>query len=63
MRLDNESPEAIFLLPSVRREHQLLLFQAALDDVTDPSNLPNQAMTFAIFRGRKNQQLKRYSLL
>jgi predicted nuclease of predicted toxin-antitoxin system len=37
-------PGVIFLLPSVRREQQLLLFEAALDDVAIDPDLTNQAL-------------------
>jgi predicted nuclease of predicted toxin-antitoxin system len=37
-------PGVIFLLPSVRRQQQLLLFEAALDHVTMDPNLTNKAL-------------------
>jgi predicted nuclease of predicted toxin-antitoxin system len=37
-------PGVIFLLPSVRRQQQLLLFQAALDHVATDPNLINKAL-------------------
>jgi predicted nuclease of predicted toxin-antitoxin system len=37
-------PGVIFLLPSARRELQLLLFEAALDDVKVNPDLTNQAL-------------------
>jgi predicted nuclease of predicted toxin-antitoxin system len=37
-------PGVIFLLPSVRRQQQLLLFEAALDHVAMDPNLTNKAL-------------------
>jgi predicted nuclease of predicted toxin-antitoxin system len=37
-------PGVIFLLPSVRREQQVLLFEAALDDVAIDPDLTNLAL-------------------
>jgi predicted nuclease of predicted toxin-antitoxin system len=46
-------PGVIFLLPSVRREQQLILFEAALDDVTINPDLVNQALDVDVSEGTK----------
>jgi predicted nuclease of predicted toxin-antitoxin system len=41
-------PGVIFLLPSLRREQQILLFEAALDDIEKNADLINQALDVAL---------------
>jgi predicted nuclease of predicted toxin-antitoxin system len=41
-------PGVIFLLPSVRREHQYQLFEAALDEVSINPDLTNQALDIGL---------------
>jgi predicted nuclease of predicted toxin-antitoxin system len=41
-------PGVIFLLPSVRREQQILLFEAALDDIEKNTDVVNQALDVAL---------------
>jgi predicted nuclease of predicted toxin-antitoxin system len=41
-------PGVIFLLPSVRREQQILLFEAAIDDIEMNADLINQALDVAL---------------
>src|SRR5438874_12847548 len=40
----NVHPGIIFVLPSVRREQQLVLFEAAVDDMAISPDLTNQAL-------------------
>ncbi len=41
-------PGVVFLLPSVRREQQLMLFEAALDEVAIAPDLTNQALDIGL---------------
>jgi predicted nuclease of predicted toxin-antitoxin system len=54
-------PGVIFLRPSVRREQQLLLFAAAVDDIAMNPDLVNQALDVE-FADRGGILLRRYSL-
>jgi predicted nuclease of predicted toxin-antitoxin system len=54
-------PGAIFLLPSVRREQQLMLFEAALDDVAINPDMTNQALDVDLTGGSKIV-VRRYAL-
>ena len=54
-------PGVIFLLPSVRREQQLMLFEAALDDVVVNPDLTNQALDVGISEDTKIV-VRRYAL-
>jgi predicted nuclease of predicted toxin-antitoxin system len=54
-------PGVIFLLPSVRREQQLILFQAALDDIAIDADLTNQALDVDISEDAKII-VRRYAL-
>jgi hypothetical protein len=54
-------PGVIFLLPSVRREQQLILFQAALDDIAVDADLTNQALDVDISEDAKII-VRRYAL-
>jgi predicted nuclease of predicted toxin-antitoxin system len=54
-------PGVIFLLPSVRREQQLMLFEAALDDVVVNPDLTNQALDVGISEDTKIV-VRRYTL-
>ena len=46
-------PGVIFLLPSVRREQQMALFEAALDDVSINPDLINQALDIDLSKDAK----------
>jgi predicted nuclease of predicted toxin-antitoxin system len=54
-------PGVIFLLPSVRREQQLMLFKAALDDIATNPELTNQALDVDLAEGSKIV-VRRYAL-
>ena len=54
-------PGVIFLVPSVRRRQQLLLFNAALDDLAIDPDLINQALDIA-FSEDGSITVRRYSL-
>jgi predicted nuclease of predicted toxin-antitoxin system len=54
-------PGVIFLLPSVRREQQRILFEAALDDIAINPDLTNQALDVDLFAGPKIV-VRRYAL-
>jgi len=54
-------PGVIFLVPSVRRQLQLLLFEAALDDLVVNPDLINQALDIA-FSEDGRIAVRRYSL-
>ena len=54
-------PGVIFLLPSVRREQQLMLFKAALDDIAINPDLTNQALDVDLSEGSKIV-VRRYAL-
>jgi predicted nuclease of predicted toxin-antitoxin system len=54
-------PGVIFLLPSVRREQQLMLFKAALDDIAINPELTNQALDVDLAEGSKIV-VRRYAL-
>lgn len=54
-------PGVIFLLPSVRREQQLMLFEAALDDVVVNPDLTNEALDVRISEDIKIV-VRRYAL-
>jgi predicted nuclease of predicted toxin-antitoxin system len=54
-------PGVIFLLPSVRREQQLMLFKAALDDIAINPDLTNQALDVDLAEGSKIV-VRRYAL-
>jgi hypothetical protein len=47
-------PGVVFLLPSVRREQQLILFQAALDEIAINPDLTNQALDVGVSEDAKN---------
>ena len=46
-------PGVVFLLPSVRREQQLMLFKAALDDIAINPDMINQAIDVDLAEGSK----------
>ena len=46
-------PGVVFLLPSVRREQQLTLFKAALDDIAINPDMINQAIDVDLAEGSK----------
>jgi predicted nuclease of predicted toxin-antitoxin system len=46
-------PGVIFLLPSVRREQQRILFEAALDDIAINPDLTNQAVDVDLIAGSR----------
>ena len=54
-------PGVIFLLPSVQRQAQLILFGAAIDDVSMDPNLTNQALDVD-FAGGAKIVVRRYAL-
>jgi predicted nuclease of predicted toxin-antitoxin system len=54
-------PGVVFLLPSVRREQQLMLFEAALDEVTIAPDLTNQALDVDVSEDAK-VIVRRYAL-
>ncbi len=54
-------PGVIFLLPSVRREQQILLFEAALADVATDPDLTNQALDIG-FSQHGKIIVRRYAL-
>lgn len=54
-------PGVVFLLPAVRREAQLRLFEAALDRARDHPNLVNTAMDVA-FDGEGRPVVRTYAL-
>jgi predicted nuclease of predicted toxin-antitoxin system len=54
-------PGVMFLLPSVRREQQLMLFKAALDDIAINPDLTNQALDVDLAEGSKIV-VRRYAL-
>ncbi len=54
-------PGVIFLLPSVRRQQQLILFEAALEDVAINPDLVNQALDVGVSEGTKII-VRRYTL-
>ena len=54
-------PGVIFLLPSVRREQQRILFEAALDDIVINPDRTNQALDVGLSEGPKIV-VRRYSL-
>ena len=54
-------PGVIFLVPSVRRQQQLLLFEAAMDDLAINPDLINQALDIA-FSEDGRIAVRRYSL-
>lgn len=54
-------PGIIFFLPSVRREQQLILFEAALDDLVINPDLTNQALDVDFPAGSKII-VRRYAL-
>jgi predicted nuclease of predicted toxin-antitoxin system len=54
-------PGVVFLLPSVRREQQLMLFKAALDDIAINPDLTNQALDVDLAEGSKIV-VRRYAL-
>lgn len=54
-------PGVIFLVPSVRRRQQILLFEAALDDLAINPDLVNQALDIA-FSGDGSVAVRRYLL-
>ena len=54
-------PGVIFLMPSVRREQQLILFEAALDNIATNLDLTNQALDVEFAAGSKIV-VRRYSL-
>jgi predicted nuclease of predicted toxin-antitoxin system len=54
-------PGVIFLLPSVRREQQIMLFKAAMDDIVINPYLINQALDVDLSASSKIV-LRRYSL-
>jgi hypothetical protein len=54
-------PGVIFLLPSVPREQQLMLFDAALDEVSINPDLVNQALDVAFSEGAEII-VRRYAL-
>jgi predicted nuclease of predicted toxin-antitoxin system len=54
-------PGVIFLLPSVRREQQIMLFEAAMDDIVINPYLINQALDVDLSASSKIV-LRRYSL-
>jgi predicted nuclease of predicted toxin-antitoxin system len=60
-RAIKDHPGVIFLLPSVRREAQLALFAAAIDDVSMDSDLTNQALDID-FAGDATIAVRRYAL-
>ncbi len=54
-------PGVVFLLPSVRREQQIMLFEAALDDVGANPDLVNQAIDVSLSADSKIV-IRRYAL-
>ena len=54
-------PGVVFLLPSVRREQQLKLFEAALDDIAISPDLANQALDVG-FSEHGKIVVRRYAL-
>jgi predicted nuclease of predicted toxin-antitoxin system len=54
-------PGVVFLLPSVRREQQLILFQAALDEIAINPDLTNQALDVGVSEDAKTV-VRRYAL-
>jgi hypothetical protein len=54
-------PGVIFLLPSVQRQAQLVLFAAAIDDVSIDPDLTNQALDID-FAGDGKIIVRRYAL-
>jgi predicted nuclease of predicted toxin-antitoxin system len=54
-------PGVIFLLPSVRRQQQLMLFEAAMDDIAINPDLTNQALEVDFWE-RSKIVLRRYTL-
>lgn len=54
-------PGVIFLLPSVRREQQVMLFEAALDNIATNLDLTNQALDVEFAAGSKIV-VRRYAL-
>jgi predicted nuclease of predicted toxin-antitoxin system len=54
-------PGVMLLLPSVRREQQLMLFKAALDDIAINPDLTNQALDVDLAEGSKIV-VRRYAL-
>jgi predicted nuclease of predicted toxin-antitoxin system len=59
-RVIDVHPGVIFLLPSVRREQQMLLFEAALEDVALNPDLTNQAIDID-FSGELKITIRRYA--
>ena len=55
-------PGVIFLLPSVRREQERILFKAALDDIVINPDLTNQALDVGLSEGAKIV-IRRYFLM
>jgi predicted nuclease of predicted toxin-antitoxin system len=60
-RTITKHPGVIFLLPSVRRQRQLQLFAAALDEVEIDPDLANQAIDVG-FSGDAKIVVRRYAL-
>jgi predicted nuclease of predicted toxin-antitoxin system len=54
-------PGVIFLLPSVRRVQQLMLFEVALDDIAMNPDLTNQALDVDVSEGSEIV-VRRYAL-
>jgi predicted nuclease of predicted toxin-antitoxin system len=53
-------PGVVFPLPSVRREQQLILFQAALDEIAINPDLTNQALDVGVSEDAKTV-VRRYA--
>lgn len=60
-RAINLHPGVIFLLPSVRRAQQLMLFEVVLDDIAINPDLANQAID-AVFQPNIGIVIRRYRL-
>lgn len=60
-RVITNHPGVIFLLPSVQRQAQLVLFAAAIDDVSIDLDLTNQALDID-FAGDAKIVVRRYAL-
>ena len=55
-------PGVVFLLPSVRREQQIMLFEAALDDIAINPDMTNQALDVCFSEDARKILVRRYAL-